>query len=141
VVVTGGFIWLATLPAGDAPPLDMDAPPPAAPGVAIADPVDTTAIPAAGEAPSVVRMEEITAPVPAPAEERPAAVASRPTPAAPRSMTPTALVRQDAPAAVPVEPDAPNIEPEPLIVPPPTAAQPAPTDPDAPIETRPQPLN
>jgi hypothetical protein len=141
VVVTGGFIWLATLPAGDAPPLDMDAPPPAAPGADIVGPGDATDILAAVEAPSVVPTEAITAAAPAPAEERPTAVVARPTPAAPRAATPTAPVRQDAPAAVPVEPDAPDIEPEPLIVPPPTAAQPAPTDPDAPIETRPQPLN
>lgn len=30
VVITAGFVWLATLPAGDAPPLDMDSPPPPA---------------------------------------------------------------------------------------------------------------
>jgi hypothetical protein len=30
VVVTAGFVWLATLPAGEAPPLDLDAPPPPA---------------------------------------------------------------------------------------------------------------
>jgi len=30
VAITAGFVWLATLPAGGAPPLDLDAPPPPA---------------------------------------------------------------------------------------------------------------
>jgi hypothetical protein len=129
VVVTGGFIWLATLPVGDAPALDMDAPPPAAPGAEVPVPVEVTPPPVVVEtaapatAPLTARRE------PAPLTVRPPAVSPAPVQTSPALTTP---------ASQPVE--APVIETAPLVVEPPTTATPAPTDPDAPIETRPQPL-
>lgn len=136
LVVTAGFVWLATLPSGDAPPLDMDAPPPAAPGLE-ASVLDEPAPVAAGEAqpesepvaPSSQSVEAVRLPPPV-ATTRPAATASAPT-ASPRI----------APAPAVEAPVSPDIETAPLIDDRPTAAAPPPTDPDAPMQTRPQPLN
>lgn len=127
LVVIGGFIWLATLPA----------PQPVAPAptplVADAAPLEETTV-----------VEEV-----APATGRPATVraASAPRPATaapvtdpPRRPTPAAPVVVVAPAPVEAAP-RPYIETAPLIVEPPTPAAPAPADPDAPIATRPQPLD
>ena len=130
VLVTGGFIWLATLPSEGTPPLDMDAPPPAAPGTESTVPIEAEPVaaaevapPATAEEPEVAPMRAEPAATPAPSRVQPA----RPT------VQPSAPVTQ--------EPPPPVIETAPLVVEPPTAATPAPTDPDAPIETRPQPLN
>lgn len=132
LVVIAGFVWLATLPAGDAPPLDMDAPPPAAPGAEVLPPIETVPVPVpapAAEATPPAAVESEAAPAPARAEPtRPVAPRVAPAPA-PRVAAP-----KDESAVPPV------IETAPLVVAPPTAATPAPTDPDAPIETRPQPL-
>ncbi|WP_029416051.1 hypothetical protein [Brevundimonas bacteroides] len=138
VVVVAGFVWVATLPAGDAPALDMDAPPPAAPGAEVtptieaapalvAEPVPTVT----AEAPEPAVVERATPVVAATRPARPAPATSATTSQpAPRVVTP--------PVAEPVTP--PVIDTAPLAVEPPTAATPAPTDPDAPIATRPQPL-
>lgn len=134
VVVTGGFIWLATLPSGDAPPLDMDAPPPAAPGAEALLPAEAEPA-AATEVPSLLVTEVETPTAPA-ARSEPAPVTVRP-PTAIREPVPTPRVAAPL-ASEPAE--APAIEPAPLVVEPPTTATPAPTDPNAPIETRPQPL-
>jgi hypothetical protein len=138
VVVIAGFVWLATLPAGDAPALDMDAPPPAAPGAEVLPPVETAPIPAteAPPQPGAVQTEAEATPAPTPAPAR-----VEPTrPAAPTTAPALSPASGgNAPAVEPARP--PVIETAPLVVTPPTAASPAPTDPDAPIETRPQPLN
>jgi len=128
VIVTGGFIWLATLPSGDAPALDMDAPPPAAPGAEVPVPVEVTP-------PPVVVETGAPAPAPLTARREPAPTVRPPAVSPAPVQTPPALTPQ---ASQPVE--VPAIEPAPLVVEPPTTAAPAPTDPDAPIETRPQPL-
>jgi Meckel syndrome type 1 protein len=145
VAVIAGFVWVATLPVGDAPVLDMDAPPPAAPGaeaplVVEAAPVPTSDIAAAppataaASAPPVVERARPAPIAPSAPPTRPAATTDGPTTApapTPRTVAP--------PVAEPVTP--PVIDTAPLVVEPPTAATPAPTDPDAPIATRPQPLN
>jgi Meckel syndrome type 1 protein len=135
VVVTGGFIWLATLPSGDAPALDMDAPPPAAPGAEAALPLDAAPPPAAEAAPPPVVAETPTEA--APTRASPGAEAAPTRPAAPRT-APAATPRVTPPVTETAPP--PVIDTAPLVVESPTAAAPAPTDPDAPIETRPQPL-
>jgi len=139
VVVVAGFVWVATLPAGDAPALDMDAPPPAAPGVETPPTIEAAPAPAAEPVPTVTA----EAPEPAIVERAaPAVPATRPARPAPAT---SATTSQPAPRVVappvsePVTP--PVIDTAPLVVEPPTAATPAPTDPDAPIATRPQPLN
>ncbi|OYW38675.1 MAG: hypothetical protein B7Z42_07620, partial [Brevundimonas sp. 12-68-7] len=89
LIVIAGFVWLATLPAGDAPPLDMDAPPPAAPGAEVLPPVETAPIPATEAPPPAAvqtEAEATPAPTPAPARVEPA----RPTaPRAAQSTTPS----------------------------------------------------
>lgn len=129
VVVTGGFVWLATLPSGGGAPLDVNAPPPPAQGLSVEvvePPVSTE--PVAEVAPQRQTPLENRAVTPAPAPSAPAATTRQ---AAPVVTTPS------APATQP----RPYIETAPLVVEPPTAARPAPTDPDAPITTGPQPLN
>jgi hypothetical protein len=124
MVVTGGFIWLATLPNHGSPALDLNAPPPAAAGLTV-EVVDPPAPIEAGSPPVA------EAPV-APRERRDAvAPAQTARPVASPVVAPTALS---------VEP-RPYIEPAPLVVEAPTAAAPAPSDPDAPIRTEPQPLD
>ena len=134
-VVTGGFIWLATLPSEGTPPLDMDAPPPAASGTEPTVPVEAEPAPAA-EASAA----EPSAPVATGEPEAPTARAEPTAPPAPVRVQPARPTVQPAPP-VAQQPPPPVIEPAPLVVEPPTAATPPPTDPDAPIETRPQPLN
>ncbi len=138
LAVTVGFIWLATLPSGDAPPLDMDAPPPAAPGAAAPPAIEAAPVPSAETAPpAVADVTEAPVPVP-PARAAPPTETARPArPDTTTATTPTPRI-VTPPATVPSTP--PVIETAPLIVEPPTAATPPPTDPDAPIETRPQPL-
>lgn len=130
LLITGGFIWLATLPPGGGEPLDLDAPPPAASGltVEVVEPTISTE-PVGDVAPDPVTPIENRTPVRA--EVAPA---------------PTAPARQAAapvvtPAPPPTTQPRPYIETAPLVVEPPTPAQPAPTDNDAPIGTGPQPLN
>lgn len=143
VVVIAGFVWVATLPAGDAPALDMDAPPPAAPGAEVPVAIEAAPVPTPETAPTVA--PSVAAP---PAVERaaptPVAPSTRPArPAATTGGTPVAPAPAPRTVAAPVtEPvTPPAIDTAPLVVEPPTAATPAPTDPDAPIATRPQPLN
>lgn len=131
LLIIGGFIWLATLPApqpvagGPTPlaagappiietPLIQEAPPPAA---------ATSAPPPSAPAPATVPAASSPAPE-ATAPRRPAQA-----PAAPIVIAP----RQTAPR--------PYIETAPLVIDPPTPAVPANPDPDAPIATRPQPLD
>lgn len=132
VLVTGAFIWLATLPA----PRPVDRAP--TPALAAPPPFETPPV-AEVEAEAAV---PATRPAPVRAEPAPAApVAAEPVaPARPRAQAPAA----SAPVAVaPVEAAAPTprIETAPLVVEPPTAAAPAQSDPEAPIATRPQPLD
>ena len=132
VLVTGGFIWLATLPAPQpvAPgptPLVADAAPPAATTVVEEPPPEI-------ETAAPVRVTS----APAPARAAPAAAA--PVTAQPRRPTRAAPVVGVPPAPVETAP-RPYIQTAPLIVEPPTPAAPAPADPDAPVSTAPQPLN
>ncbi len=129
VLVTGGFIWLATLPSGGASQIDLAAPPPAADGLTV-EVVDPAPAPAAAPVD-----RGVASPVPsAPAAEAP----TRPAARTPDPVRPTAPVTA-APTPQTVAPQ-PYIETAPLAVEPPTAAQPAPSDADAPIPTQPQPL-
>jgi hypothetical protein len=136
LVVTAGFIWLATLPSGDAPPLDMDAPPPAAPGLETPVVDEAAPVGAAGAMPeaevATPSTQSVTAvsPTQAAVTPRPASQVGATTPA------PRVVPTPPAETATP-----PAIETTPLVVERPTAAAPAPTDPDAPMQTRPQPLN
>ncbi len=126
VLVTGGFIWLATLPAGEPAAIDLNAAPPSAPGV-IPETIDAEP---AGEAaaPSVVAR---TAPV----ETTPAPTVSPVAPAPrPRVVAPARQAAAETPTPAP----APTIETAPLVVEAPPPAQPLPTDPEAPIPTQPQ---
>lgn len=134
LVVTVGFIWLATLPSGDAPPLDMDAPPPAAPGLETPLADEAAPLAAAEPTPEAEAAAPSTDPVGAVRLTQPAATA-RPSVAA-DSASAAPGVTAPAETATP-----PAIETAPLVVERPTAAAPAPTDPDAPMQTRPQPLN
>lgn len=131
VVVIGGFIWLATLPG---PRPVAEGPTPLAAGAA---PLDDTPL-----------VEETFAP----AEVEDSAPAARaPAAAAPVAATPApATVAPRRPATTPATPiviaptqtaPRPYIETAPLVIDPPTPAEPAETDPDAPIVTRPQPLD
>lgn len=130
VLITGGFIWLATLPSGGGEPLDLDAPPPAASGltVEVVEPTVSTE-PVGDVAPDPVTPIENRTPVRAEAA---------PAPTAPAREAAAPVV---APTPPPTTQPRPYIETAPLVVEPPTAARPAPTDPDAPISTGPQPLN
>lgn len=132
VVITGGFIWLATLPSGGGAPLDLNAPPPPAQGLTV----------------EVVEPTVSTEPVAEVAPQRQAPLENRAAPSAPTSSAPTPTARAPQSAApVAAPPSAPSTQPRPyietapLVVEPPTAARPTPTDPDAPISTGPQPLN
>ncbi len=143
VIVVAGFVWLATLPAGDAPVLDMDAPPPAAPGAAAAAaagaetslPAEAAPSPSEAPPPAIVEPEAATAR----SEATRAPTRAEPAPPVPPRAASTSTPRVTSPPAEAAVP--PVIQTAPLVVEPPTAAAPAPTDPDAPIETRPQPLN
>ena len=136
LVVTAGFIWLATLPSGDAPPLDMDAPPPAAPGLETPLVDEAAPVAAAGATPEAEVATPSTQSVTA---VRPTQAAVTPRPASPSGATTPASRAAPTPQAETVT--SPAIETVPLVVERPTAAAPAPTDPDAPMQTRPQPLN
>jgi hypothetical protein len=128
VLVTGGFIWLATLPGGGSAELDLSAPPPVVEG--------STPLPAETLAPvEAVSAEEPAAPPVVTAAPAPARTPTPPARTAPR--TPAPIVVTPPPASTP----RPYIETQPLAVEPPTPAQAPPSDPDAPIATRPQPLN
>ena len=127
VVVTGAFIWLATLPA----PQPVDAAPsslvPDAPPIEAAPVSAEVSIPEASPAP--------TRAAPLPAAAAPAApVIAQPRPSTPARAAPIVI------APVEAAPQ-PYIETAPLVIEPPTPATPAPTNPDAPIATGPQPLN
>lgn len=127
IVVIGGFIWLATLPAAT-PPVAADAAPVAAvPLVEEASSVEAAPAPAAA-----APVPEVSAPV-APAAAPVIAPARRPEPS---PTAPITVAPRPADAARP-----PAIEVAPLVVDPPTPAAPAPTNPDAPIATQPQPLD
>lgn len=136
LVVTAGFIWLATLPSGDAPPLDMDAPPPAAPGLETPLVDEAPPVAAAGATPEAEAATPSTQSLTA---VRPAQAAVTSRPASPAGATTPASRAAPTPQAETVT--SPAIETAPLVVERPTAAAPAPTDPDAPMQTRPQPLN
>lgn len=130
IVVTGGFIWLATLPAPQ--------------------PVDDAAGPAlVAEAPLVEQTPPVEAPTPArtaPAETASASAAPATAAPAPTAPARPAQTRPAPAAPIVVTPPVeaapqPSIEIAPLVVEPPTPAEPAPTNPDAPVSTAPQPLN
>ncbi len=129
VAVIGGFIWLATMPG----PQPVDPTP--TPMIAETPVADT---PMAADTPPAAVAPTPVAPVTG-ARSAPAADPA-PTPAPePRRASPPAPVTA-APAPVEAAP-RPYIETAPLVVEPPTPAAPPPTDPDAPIATRPQPLD
>lgn len=120
VVITAGFVWLATLPGAGVS--DLDAPPPPAAGLAVevTDPPDPVEAEPEPDAPPPASRVARPA-VPAAASARAAAPTPVPTPATPRPR--------------------PLIETAPLAVDSPTPAE-APTgDPEAPIATAPQPLD
>jgi hypothetical protein len=149
LLLAAGGAWLVTRP-------DVPAPAPVVAGAAVPP------APVASGTPVVetpVSVEPVSIPVPEPARAaaaapavttsvaRPAAVANRPAQApasipvavAPRQAQRPPVVTTPAP-----QPAPPVISVRPLEVvptPPPTAARAAPTDPDAPIQTRPQPLD
>lgn len=131
VVIIGGFIWLATLPAPQ--PVD-DAPTPLAAG---AVPIIETPLIEEAPPPAAVTASTPTPAAPAPSAAVPAATASGPVPTAPRRPTSSAPIVIAPTETAP----RPYIETAPLVVDPPTSAEPAQTDPDAPITTRPQPLD
>ena len=155
-VVVAGVGLTVWLTGRDAPTPVTGAvtPPPIAPAEGVSTADETTVVPpsAAG---GVAATPVAPAPAPvtrpaAPAPSRPATTA-RPAPARPaRAPTRTPAASPPAPSTATTEPAAapppPAITTAPLVVtvppagPPPTAAQPAATDPDAPIVTRPQPL-
>jgi hypothetical protein len=125
LAVIGGFIWLATLPA---PRPVAPVPTPLAAGAA---PLEEPPL-AEVETPAAAAPE--AASVPAPAAPASAAAPRRP---APSSAAPVVVTPPSAAATAP----RPYSETAPLVVEPPTPAAPAQTDPDAPIATRPQPLD
>jgi hypothetical protein len=125
LVVIGGFIWLATLPA----PSQVDDGPPllAAPEAALETPAEV-------EAPTAPAPVARSPQPQAQTQAQPAAPASRATARpAPRAAAPTV-------AEAPPEPAPLVIETAPLAVEPPTPATLPPSNPDAPIATRPTPL-
>lgn len=139
VLALGSWIWTRS-PAEAPPPVPAA---PVAPTVA-APPAPTigTLVDEAAPAPEIVEAAPETPELPAPA------AASRPV------EPPPAAVRAPSPAAPPASPPAETVVPPPPVAaaplieivpvepagPPPTAAEPPQTDPDAPIATRPQPI-
>lgn len=145
-LVIGGGLWFALKPeAAPTPtasaPLESIPAAPAAPA-SIETPLveaapETVAAPAA---PAPAAVEEAPAP-------RPAVTTQQPTAPTPRPATPAASTPPPSAPPPQVEKTAPPpvIETAPLVVvppaPAPTVARPAQTDPDAPVVTRPQPLD
>jgi len=140
-VAVGG--WLLTRPPAAAPDnapatalvAETTAPAPAPAVVESAPPVE--AVPVSADAAS----PEPAAPAPVrPAPERASATAPAPARPTPAPAAPPAVTLQPAPPVS--EPPAPRIEivPSAPTGPAPTSAERPPSDPDAPIATRPQPL-
>lgn len=128
VAVIGGFVWLATLPAPQ--PVDQGPTPMIAETPTLTEEgLTEDAPPAAATAPAPAA---VARPTPAPVTARAQAPEPRPTTRpAPVVVTPRSV--ETAPR--------PYIETAPLVVEPPTPAAPPPSDPEAPIVTRPQPLD
>ncbi|ADL02453.1 translation initiation factor IF-2 [Brevundimonas subvibrioides ATCC 15264] len=145
-VVLAGAAWWVLKPDSSVPaPVDATTTPVEAPGAAVPI-VPVEAVPVTDAAADVTETGAEAEAEAAPAAGRPAA-SSASTPSsttAPSRTAPTSV----APPLTPrlnTEANVPRIETAPLVVapaaPPPTAAEAPATDPDAPIQTRPQPLN
>lgn len=150
LALVAGGVWFASLPSPPDAPVAAAAPVAPAP-VAVEPPVTSVAEP--------VPVEAVTAPVPAavsaavpaatvanrPAAARPATAQTSPATATatPRPAQTPPVTRAPAPQSV--APPAITVQPltvtPPSPTPAPTAARNAPSDPDAPITTRPQPLD
>lgn len=127
LVVIGGFIWLATLPA----------PQPVAPAPTplVADAAPLEGILPAGEVAPVAGR-------PAPVRAASAPAAASPVTAQPRRATPMPAAPAVAVPAAPTESaPRPYIETSPLVLDQPTPVAPVPTNPDAPASTAAQPSN
>lgn len=133
--VAGGALWMLNNRPAPPPPVQPQQPITAA---VPALPAEATVEPAPLETLDAAAPETITPPVPAatqPTARAPAVVpAPRPTPPVTAQPTPQPATPAPAPAA-----EAPP--PVVVVTPPPTAAAPTQSDPDAPIVTRPQPLD
>lgn len=142
VIAIAATVWFTSRDGSTVAPAE---PVTTAPPVPSQPPLDATPL----TAPTLeVPQSTANTPTPAPAataEPQPTAPTTRATPSAetPTPARPTSAPVVETPAPV----QAPTIEVAPLVViappagPPPTAAQPQSTDPDAPVVTRPQPLD
>jgi hypothetical protein len=142
LALAAGGVWMATRSSAPEAPVAATAP-----AAAIAPAAESTVIETAPVATTpVAETPAVTAP--APAATRPATTTVR-TPPAPVAATPRGVQRPPvatSPTSQPAAPPAITVQPlvvtpPPVQTPPPTAARTAPVDPDAPISTRPQPLD
>lgn len=143
LVLAAGAGWWVLKPDASVPgPTDVSSVPTAA-APALTTPAPVEAVPLAEGAVDAAEVE--TVPSTARPSTTPAPTTAAPVRAAPTAAAPAQTSRPSETSRLNVEATAPRIETAPLIVapvaPPPTAAEAAQTDPDAPVQTRPQPLN